>query len=121
MRGIKADWFDGVVAQDDADPLGPPIERVAEIIEVGDTAKLNERLQSLMATEARLWDAQVTCAIRDRPDTCCSACPVRRTDPLERLYELCRVGVEQERVVTAMAVQRQAPDADQDAHAEPEG
>jgi hypothetical protein len=111
---VKANWFDATSVEDSDDPLGPPIEIVGQLVEVGDEGKLEARLTALMGTEGRLWEANITCAIRDRTDTCCSACPVRHTDPLESLSELCRVGVEQERVVTAMAVQRQLAKASDD-------
>lgn len=67
------------------------------------------RLGELMDAEGRLFDRQITCAIRDRSDTCCSACSIAGRDP--RLEGLCDIGREQERLITQMRVDELAPPA----------
>lgn len=67
-------------------------------------ADLEARLDSLLKWEERYFNNGITCAIKDRPDTSCHACPLYKGDDVDSPYRgLCRVGREQERVLTAMA------------------
>lgn len=100
---VRANWFlDELVVEEQ-----PPVEEVGQPIDLlhGD-ARLNRRLVELVAEEGRLYDRGVTCAIKDRPDTACSACPVFVHAGEGALGQLCALGVEQERTATTLAVQR---------------
>ena len=100
---VRANWFlDELIVEE-----VPAVEEVGQPIDLhhGD-ARLNRRLVELVALEGRLWDRGVRCAIKDRPDTACSACPVFVHEGDGALGPLCALGVEQERVATTLAVQR---------------
>jgi len=103
---VRTNWF----ARFDVpagDPFDEPavaeaaIEKVGTPIAVdGEFAELEERLVNLLDAETDLFNAGVTCDIRDRADTSCHACPVRDCG------ELCEVGCDMETVVTLLAVKR---------------
>lgn len=106
---VKANWHVELSGLgDDDDPFGPaevvPIERRGKPIDLQERPALNQRLVELINAEAELFNAGITCAIRDAQDTCCSACPIRHTDELDDLTPLCRLGVEQERLLTTLAI-----------------
>lgn len=73
-------------------------------IDLRDVDALHEELAALMREEDLLFQKGVKCPIKDRDDTCCSACPVRVTDPSMARAKLCSVGVDQEKVATYAAV-----------------
>lgn len=109
MSTVKARWHV------DLDALGSGVPDLwAETVEetglpidlVGSFAKLNEELMALVKREERLYGQGVTCAIKDREDTTCWACPLFRGGMEDPLGYLCTVGREQERVSTRMAVAR---------------
>lgn len=106
---VKAKWFDDVLPdQGDDDPFAetPAVEDVGRPIDLtGQAPRLNERLVELVNAESELFNRGVTCAIKERSDTACSACPVSRKDG-SPLASLCSVGKEQERVCTALAALR---------------
>lgn len=81
--------------------MGQPIDLDAE----GGEARLNERLVVLIQEEGELYAADVRCAIKERDDTSCHACPLYTDDALETRSALCAVGREQERICTALAAQ----------------
>lgn len=103
---VTANWFADLRDSDD-DVFGPRVEDVGKPIDLlGDEPKLNERLLGLLRQEDELAQAGTTCAVRDHADSTCSACPLRRTDPLDAVSALCTVGVTMERTLTAMAILR---------------
>lgn len=109
MTGTRANWFLQSIDDAEADPDDPfqmPVEEVGQRIDLRDPrGKLELRLQELMVRESRLYDRQVTCSIKDRPDTICSACPVSKAhDPGSVLGALCRIGRETEAVATELGV-----------------
>lgn len=73
-------------------------------------AKLNERLVASLEAEAKLYDAGITCPVKDNDQSCCSACPIRHTDELDPMTALCGLGLEQERIVTLSVIARERPD-----------
>lgn len=113
---VQANWFlgdlDGV---EEPDPLGPAQTRIEDVgtpIDLaGDHAKLNALLVTTLSEEQALFEAGITCAVKDNAQTCCSACPIRRSDDLEPLTALCKVGVRQERLVTLTFIAREQPDS----------
>lgn len=86
---------------DDATPVR--VTQVGIPIDVNaDRPTLEHRLADLLDAESDLFNADVTCVIKDCVHTSCFACP---------LYEiaadrapLCRLGREQERVLTLLSV-----------------
>jgi hypothetical protein len=109
--GTKAVWhgMDLEVVDDDVDPLAARVEQVGLPITLhADFAELNERLLGLVNTEGSLYNAGITCAIRDRTDSTCLACPISAHEEKTELGALCRCGREQERVATELAVAREA-------------
>jgi hypothetical protein len=103
---VTADWF-ADVGEPEQDPFGPRVEAVGRPIDLaGDTPALNKRLIALLQQEDDLERAGTSCVVRAMPDSTCSACPLRQTDPLDRLTALCTVGVSMERTLTAIAINR---------------
>lgn len=99
---VRTNWF-----LDELEVAAPPVdvETVGKPIVLDGPVSLNRRLIELVNEEGRLWSRGVTCAIKDRPDTACSACPVR-PDANDPIAPLCAIGCEQERVATRLAVER---------------
>lgn len=96
----KANWFvDELPELLDGDPLEAPIEELGTRIDLRTEPDLLRRLAALVSAEARLDRDGVTCAIRDRHDSVCSACPVKGA-----AGELCGVGIELELVCSTIAV-----------------
>lgn len=105
--GVRADWhLDELALGEEPDLFAAPIEEVGERIDLLDpAASLYVRLGELLSRENNLFNGGVTCPIKDRPDTSCHACPVSKAhDKGDPLSVLCRVGREQEVVLTEMAV-----------------
>lgn len=107
----RANWFTGegeLSLHGDPDPFQVPVEEVGEAVDLRDpAAKLELRLRELLHREARLFEREITCAIKDDPLTTCHACPVSKAhDPSEPLSTLCKIGREQEVVLTELAVLR---------------
>jgi hypothetical protein len=106
----RANWHTADLADinEEVDPFSVPIEEVGLRIDLRDEAgRLQARLATLLDQETNLLHCGIRCAIKDRENTCCHACPISKAglsdDPLSAL---CRLGREQERVVTDLAVQR---------------
>jgi hypothetical protein len=93
---------------DEPDPFAVPVEEIGEPIDLRDKwQRLNIRFTELLEQERRLFDRGVTCPVRDRSDTSCLGCPLSQASNTDhRLSPLCRVGREQERVTTALAIER---------------
>jgi hypothetical protein len=101
----KANWFT------DVDVHAPPpgqttIESVGKPIDLRGAPALNQRLIELVNMEGVLHQRGITCPIKDREDSTCSACPVRAERPSDQLHSLCQLGRAQERVATELAVLR---------------
>lgn len=108
MSTARADWFtvgldeaaEGFDPFDEIEDLGQPIDLHDRV------AVLNARLVLTLRGESNLASSGVVCPIKDRPDTSCSACPVsdaaKRETPKSAL---CRLGREQEEILTELAVQ----------------
>lgn len=112
---VRANWFADVAESTtaDTDPFACHSTQLGLEIDLRDPEHLQGRLNELFVAEAALYNRGVTCAVRSQGDTACSACPVRRSDPLDVLTPLCDVGTEQERISTTLAVhaiERQRPD-----------
>lgn len=106
---VQARWHSEIAVPDD-DPFKTRVEQVGFPIELIDgVATLNERLVELVHIEGMLYNAGVTCSVKDRDDTTCLACPISaHDDETSALRPLCRCGREEERVSTALAVEREA-------------
>lgn len=103
----RANWHVEAPVLDDPgiDPFAMPIEEVGERIDLRDPkGTLELRLAELLHREGNLFNRGVTCPIKDRPDSTCHACPVSQAHTQEPLSVLCRIGREQESVVTELAV-----------------
>lgn len=98
---MKANWHLEDVPVDRSDPFATPAPH-AQRVDLSDPAMLRAKLTALLTVEGRLADRGVTCALKDRPDSCCSACPLRGTTRARHLRQLCNVGVEQERTLMSM-------------------
>jgi hypothetical protein len=100
---VRANWFLGDLVVEEP----PTVEEVGQPIDLQTgEPRVNRRLVELLTEEGQLYDRGVTCAIKDRPDTACSACPAFQFEGEGRLSRLCAVGIEQERLLTTLAVQR---------------
>lgn len=106
--GAKANWFVESVAglDDEPNPFAAPIEEVGDRIDLRNPeAHLRLRLDELMQREANLFAHDRVCPIKDRSDSTCHACPVSHAnDPEHEISLLCRIGREQETVLTELAV-----------------
>lgn len=99
---VKAEWFVPDLASGEEDPFA---DEPAEVSAVGvridlrdDPDELFARLRDLLEQESYLYNQGVRCAVKAKADTSCHACPFRG-----RYGQLCRVGTEQEEVLTRMA------------------
>jgi hypothetical protein len=104
---LRADWFTGQgTGLQESDPFAVAVEEVGERIDLLDPrAKLELRVRELLYREGNLWQVGVTCPIKDRGETSCHACPVSLAhDRTQALGTLCRIGREQETVVTELTV-----------------
>lgn len=113
MSGIKARWSNATVEIDESiDPFAEDAEvhvpSVGVPIKIGmEEASLDDRLRETLRVEGALDAEGVTCAIKDLPNTSCFACPLYEGgDMATKQGALCRVGREQESIVTLLAVQR---------------
>lgn len=68
--------------------------------------ELQQRLGRLYAREGRLFNAGITCPVKDSPETSCNACPFSQAEkPDEARCGLCRIGIDQERIQTLLIAQ----------------
>lgn len=107
---VRANWFVGL----DDEPvtavpasLPPAEERVEDVgvpFDLRQPDSLMVEIDRLIAQESALYNQGITCAVKDRPDTSCSACAfAHHEDGGHPLQPLCHVGREQERVLTHYA------------------
>ncbi len=100
---MKADWFTDQSAADALDPFADaPLPFGSTVISLDSpVAELDSRISDLLTREGRLFDMGITCDLRDATESTCLACPVSKLgDPDSPLSALCRIGQEQERVIT---------------------
>ncbi len=100
---MKADWFSGPAQATAPDPFADsPLPFGSTLISLDSSlAELDEKIRDLNRREGNLFDMGITCDLRDCSESTCLACPVSKLgDPDSPLSALCRVGQEQERVVT---------------------
>lgn len=70
-------------------------------------ADLRNYLGALVRGEARLFDAGITCDLKDQDDMSCLACPLSKAkDPDDPKSALCRRGQAQEVVTSTLLAQR---------------
>lgn len=107
--GPRCNWFVEELDVPDGDPFAAPIEEVAAPIDLRQP-DLVLRLAELVHAETELG---VRCAIREHAGSVCSACPISQAADPGAMGELCRNGVEQERVCTLVVIEEQhAPERD---------
>lgn len=100
---MKADWFDRPADADGTDPFADaPLPFGSTFVSLDSSPEeLDIRIRDLIKREARLFKMGITCDLRDCAESTCLACPVSKLgDPDSPLSALCRIGQEQERVVT---------------------
>lgn len=114
MAGVvRARWHHEALLADDSgkDPFAGVeqgrIEELGTPIDLsGDTAELRKQLTGLLDEENRLYTEGTRCEIKQEcEDTVCAVCPMRGS-----LGRLCEVGVEQERLLTSLAIARRGRD-----------
>lgn len=95
----------GEIVVPDGDPFEQRVQQLGMPIKLREgRAELEAKLIELVAQEGLLWNAGIRCAIKDKPDTTCSACPLAaHDDPESALQALCLVGRAEERVLTEIA------------------
>jgi hypothetical protein len=101
MASPKAQWFVDELEVPTSDPFEGPIEEIATPIDLRAQPDLVLRLAELLHDEAQLG---LSCPIRARSGSVCSACPVSQAARTGGLSALCRNGAEQERVLCTIAV-----------------
>ena len=105
----RANWFtEGVALDGEPDPFAVPVEEVGTPIDLREPgAVLEIRLRELLHREARLYERSITCSIKDATGSTCHVCPVSQAHDTDvPLGVLCRLGREQEVVLTELAVLR---------------
>lgn len=108
IAGAKVDWgVEDLAADMDEDPFkghenveqqGLPIDLSA------DEPVLQEKLIELVNSEGALAERGVTCALKDRPDSTCNACPISQHEGSGEMATLCKIGRRQEQVVMELHV-----------------
>lgn len=99
---VKTEWFVPDLVGDDEDPFEGPVDVTEAGIPIDledDPDDLFRRLVDLLGREGTLWNRGLRCRVKSRSDSTCHACPFQG-----RKGELCNIGLEQERVLTRMAV-----------------
>lgn len=109
MANARADWFTAGLddAAEDFDPFDD-VEDLGRPIDLQDRkAVLNARYAVTFRGEGNLANAGVVCPVKDSPDTTCNACPISDAAKRETaMSALCRIGREQEQILTELAVLR---------------
>lgn len=112
MGSVKTDWGLAPGSATSGDPFrdAGPVEQMGLPIDLSrDEPTLHARLIDLLESEGALAARGITCALKERDDSCCSACPISQDeDPHAKLAKLCAVGKEQERVLMRLLVTRAA-------------
>jgi hypothetical protein len=92
---VRANWFD-----DDVD-LDAEVAKLGKPIQLNAAGELRVRLHGLIDEERGLYERGIECAVKDRSDTSCLACPLNGRD--ERA-PLCEIGERQDRLLTEIAI-----------------
>lgn len=106
MARTRTNWHLADLDVDEGDPflivenIGTQLDLTADLDRIH--AQLAETLQQETALDA----AGMKCAIKENPQACCSACPVRHLGHDDPMSALCSIGVEQERLLTRVAMAR---------------
>lgn len=108
MPAVRADWHLHIDL-----PEGDPFASAPQT----PSFDPHERLAYLVLAESRLCTQGIHCPIKDAPGTVCHACPVNHSHEDHPLAVLCRISIEQEKIVTTLeaARDRQAICKDADA------
>ena len=115
---LQADWFTSGSdrAGDYSDPFehsqtpSPPLMNPISIDST--KAQVNERIQKLHHREERLFNMGISCQLKENSECSCATCPISEAgDADSQLGMLCKVGVEQERVLTVWFAKKIAADA----------
>lgn len=99
---VRANWFAGAQAPtDETDPFADSSGMTSSALSTDSSLEeITRRLSTLLRMEGRLQERGVTCPLKESGECNCSACPVNQLDhPEQEISRLCRVGMEQERVV----------------------
>lgn len=93
----KANWhLDVEIDQSDPFAAPPPGPARSERVKLDDP-DLTGRIVELLYLEGELEHRGLTCVLKDRPESCCSACPLRGSSRAYPIRELCKLGIAQER------------------------
>lgn len=112
---VQAQWGTVQVEFDNSDPFGEetPIERAVHVPSVGlpidvnaPVATLEARLAESLRFEAQLADRGALCDIKQHEWSTCFACPLYEGDGDGDAAKLCRLGREQDTILTLLAVRR---------------
>lgn len=101
--GVRANWFVEDLDVDTTDPFAVDVEEVGQPIDLSGEPHLNRKVLELAERERALFNLGVECPIKDMPDTSCLACPLSCRDEQVAESGLCKIGQEQERVITRLA------------------
>jgi hypothetical protein len=109
--GIRANWFVDDLATAVEPPPKTPVEpaegRIEDVgvpLDLSDPDAFLSKITRLVQQEAALYNQGITCDVKDRPDTACTACPVAHHEQEGHpMQPLCWIGREQERICTAHA------------------
>ena len=106
---VKAKWHSQLPDVPEEDPFQARVEQLGLPIRLDRThAQINERIAQTVQQEQGLFNLGIVCAIKDRDDTSCHACPLSaHEDPEAPLHLLCKLGREQEVLLTQLAVARE--------------
>jgi hypothetical protein len=104
---VRANWFVEDDLPADTATLPPAEERIEDVgvpLDLRDPSSLVPTLTNLLNQEAAMFNQGITCAVKDRPDTSCSACLwAHDNEDGHPLQMLCQIGREQERITTTAA------------------
>lgn len=103
---VQANWHNADLEVDDSDPFAVEQEGLPIDLD-NDVATLSRRISRSVEKEGRLAERGVTCGIKDSAGTSCWSCPVYKGGTTHSLASLCRLGREQERLVTRLVVETQ--------------
>jgi hypothetical protein len=111
---VTARWHSVVVDEDDADPFADEaplrpaqvhVPSTAKPIDLtGDEPRLSARLTETLKEEGALDAIGINCSLKWDKEISCFACPMYSGDEVSPMGKLCRLGREQERLVTLLAI-----------------
>lgn len=108
--GVRANWFLDEELSTGVPTLPPVEERIEDVgvpFDLREPDALAPSVAALLNQEAALFNQGITCPVKDRTDTSCSACAyAHHEEDGHPLQPLCHVGREQERVATMHAFRK---------------